>query len=325
MAEDQYSDIVGLRFGKLVVLERLSKTKNQAMKWRCQCDCGKTHSVTKSRLIKRETKSCGCLKERDITGQRFGKLVAICVVGRSNGLLWKCRCDCGKERVLASTRLRSGSAKKCGSDCKTEPFMDWVRSRVVITGNGCWEWRRLDGRLPLDGHRPYRYVRGSSKAGSSKGTITPVAQMVYDEVYGPIKKGLHVLHTCDYVFCVRPDHLYAGTPKQNAADRAKNGKQVFGREVTGVKLTDDKAIEIFETYFLGNDTLGELAAIYDVTNVAVFDITHRRSWRRATQDAAERLGVLKAESEIPLGGKRFDRVRALVQERIKLENQKEKK
>ena len=35
---------------------------------------------------------------------------------------------------------------------------------------------------------------------------------------GPIPDGLMILHTCDVKLCVRPDHLYAGTAKDNGRD-----------------------------------------------------------------------------------------------------------
>ena len=35
-------------------------------------------------------------KFKDITGQRFGRLTALCVSGRRDGCyVWRCRCDCG--------------------------------------------------------------------------------------------------------------------------------------------------------------------------------------------------------------------------------------
>lgn len=41
---------------------------------------------------------------RDITGQRFGRLIALEYVG---GLRWRVRCDCGNEKVIATNHLVS--------------------------------------------------------------------------------------------------------------------------------------------------------------------------------------------------------------------------
>lgn len=56
---------------------------------------------------------------RDLTGQRFGKLVAIRPTGRSNkwkSELWECKCDCGNTTEVASAELVKGKTQSCG--CK---------------------------------------------------------------------------------------------------------------------------------------------------------------------------------------------------------------
>jgi hypothetical protein len=56
----------------------------------------------------------------DITGQRFGKLVA---VGRADvravHVHWTCVCDCGVERVVSGVSLRKGATRSCG--CNRRP------------------------------------------------------------------------------------------------------------------------------------------------------------------------------------------------------------
>jgi hypothetical protein len=56
---------------------------------------------------------------KDITGQRFGGLVAVefvDTVKQSNGRAarWLCRCDCGNETVAYGYLLRSGNNRSCG-------------------------------------------------------------------------------------------------------------------------------------------------------------------------------------------------------------------
>lgn len=68
------------------------------------------------------------MKALDLTGQRFGALTVIeragshkCDTmypygppGRASFSTWLCRCDCGREKVVIGTNLRSGHTKSCG-------------------------------------------------------------------------------------------------------------------------------------------------------------------------------------------------------------------
>ena len=53
---------------------------------------------------------------KDITGQRFGKLLVLENAGKLDGKVyyWKCQCDCGNEIIVSGVRLRSGNTKSCG-------------------------------------------------------------------------------------------------------------------------------------------------------------------------------------------------------------------
>ena len=51
----------------------------------------------------------------DLTGQKFGKLTALEVVGRDGPFAaWHCACECGTECVVRSRHLVSGHTKSCG-------------------------------------------------------------------------------------------------------------------------------------------------------------------------------------------------------------------
>jgi hypothetical protein len=51
----------------------------------------------------------------DLTGQRFGRLVARERAGNDGRhILWRCDCDCGASKVAPTTRLRSGNTRSCG-------------------------------------------------------------------------------------------------------------------------------------------------------------------------------------------------------------------
>lgn len=54
---------------------------------------------------------------KDITGLRFGKLVAIKPTEKRDNIgriMWLCKCDCGNEVVVSGYCLRNGGTKSCG-------------------------------------------------------------------------------------------------------------------------------------------------------------------------------------------------------------------
>ena len=52
----------------------------------------------------------------DLTGQRFGRLTVVEMVGKDNckKTLWKCKCDCGNEVTVRATNLKQGCTTSCG-------------------------------------------------------------------------------------------------------------------------------------------------------------------------------------------------------------------
>lgn len=70
----------------------------------------------------------------DLTGQRFGKLVAIKCVGQDKhkNALWMCKCDCGRTKTVASRSLVGGSTKSCGC-LETGKFINSIGKQM----HGC--------------------------------------------------------------------------------------------------------------------------------------------------------------------------------------------
>lgn len=86
--------------------------------------------------------------------------------------------------------------------------------------------------------------------------------------------GLGLLHVCDNRRCVRVDHLYEGSPKQNSADATERDRHRRGEQHGNAKLkaTDIKAIR------KASATQMELAAQYSVSQTAISSILRRRTW-----------------------------------------------
>lgn len=63
-------DLVGIRFGRLVVLEKSAYSNEKQMKWVCLCDCGQRSVVSTGKLRSGATQSCGCLQRDRVREKR---------------------------------------------------------------------------------------------------------------------------------------------------------------------------------------------------------------------------------------------------------------
>lgn len=141
-AEWRIRDLTGQRFGRLMAQERLSEKKNNSYLWRCLCDCGSITFVTATALTKGQIRSCGCLARdtkrayaSDLKGMRFGRLTAIAPTEKrssTGGVIWQCKCDCGKETFQISSVLLQGGVLSCG--CKHKDNDSLKRSLDFIDG-----------------------------------------------------------------------------------------------------------------------------------------------------------------------------------------------
>lgn len=69
-----YSEMIGKRFGKLIVLEELLvKDSNGHRHFLCQCDCGNKVDVLGVNLLYKQTESCGCLRRVGLYNAKLRK------------------------------------------------------------------------------------------------------------------------------------------------------------------------------------------------------------------------------------------------------------
>ena len=112
------NDLTGQRFGRLTVLERVENNKWGQRKYLCKCNCGREIVTLGKNLCNGRVKSCGCVRAseknlQNLEGMQFGDLKVLerAEIGYT---LWKCRCICGAECIVASHDLISGKKKSCG-------------------------------------------------------------------------------------------------------------------------------------------------------------------------------------------------------------------
>ena len=60
-----FVNLIGKRFGRLVVIGRVENDKYNKIRYLCKCDCGEEKTILRNSLVSKRTVSCGCLqKER---------------------------------------------------------------------------------------------------------------------------------------------------------------------------------------------------------------------------------------------------------------------
>lgn len=149
-----YRDLTGLKFGRLLVLEKdnfyrkQNNLKEASTYWKCLCDCGTIKTVCADSLINGKTKSCGCYNlecihrpkpERriNIANQIFGFLIALEPLEETNadhGTIWKCQCQlCGNIVNVPYSYLVSGDTKSCG--CLTRSYGEEKIRQILLNNN----------------------------------------------------------------------------------------------------------------------------------------------------------------------------------------------
>lgn len=92
-------------------------------------------------------------------------------------------------------------------------------AQVNKTEDGCWEWTGVcdsNGRGKMSIHNKERSTH----------------RLSWELHNGPIPDGLLVCHKCDNPPCLRPDHLFLGTQKDNMQDAIKKGRMAWQKDGT---------------------------------------------------------------------------------------------
>lgn len=144
--------------------------------------------------------------------------------------------------------------------------------RKVRKSDGCWLW---SGSKTPKGYGMIATAEGARKR-------TQYAHRLSFEMHcGPIPPGKQVCHRCDVRSCIRPDHLFAGTPAENTADMVTKGR-ARGASHAGMahpqaRLSDSEVREIRRLATEGKDRAW-IASRFNVGRSNVNMIVRRASW-----------------------------------------------
>ena len=103
----------------IVIQDTGKRDKDRNIICVAKCHCGKEFETQKRNIIKSRIKSCGCSRQKDITGQIFGLLEVVCKNGKVDkleGVMYNCKCQCGKIIELSNAKITHPSRRSCGCD-----------------------------------------------------------------------------------------------------------------------------------------------------------------------------------------------------------------
>ncbi len=102
---------IGSKRHKLILL-KIVKNNNKKIA-QCQCECGNICNILLGNFG--FTKSCGCVRGQNLINKKFGKLTVISKHhNNKNQVIWLCKCECGNNIYVKTTRLNSKKTKSCG-------------------------------------------------------------------------------------------------------------------------------------------------------------------------------------------------------------------
>lgn len=160
--------------------------------------------------MKKRTKAEFQKTLQKIVGGKIGKLTVISIQERKSfkeHTSCLCLCECGKEKSIRFHWLEQGDLVSCGcwkktSNKKNDSFLD----KIEKTEN-CWIWKGWINKKIGYGRFKHKYAH----------------RLSYQHFKGEIPKDKIICHTCNNKICVNPDHMYLGTPYDNAQDAKRDG------------------------------------------------------------------------------------------------------
>ena len=195
----------------------------------------------------------------------------------------KCKI-CEKIFFTSDDQIRRNRAKFCSKKCKNLSQQKPASERFfqyTLKTDQCWEWQ--GGIFQSSGYGRIAINRQSKLA----------HRFSYELHYGQIPFGLYVCHHCDNRICVRPDHLFLGTAKDNLQDASRKGRLPKGNdnwahrhpesrqgERNGsAKLTKEQVIEIRQTFDNTTEYFTTTAQFYKCSTESIRNIIFNRTWK----------------------------------------------
>ena len=168
-------DLSYMQFGKLRVIggpfKRRTEGGQAKTAWLCKCDCGTEVRRDYQQLASGQSTHCGCSRKKakknfkDLTKEKFGRLTVIkegemIKNGKGRCRTWLCECECGREKIVRESQLKSGRSRSCGclardlASARAKHGMSKKPDGVTLTPE-YQAWRGMKTRCLNKNHKKY--------------------------------------------------------------------------------------------------------------------------------------------------------------------------
>lgn len=165
--------------------------------------------------------------------------------------------------------------------------MDRFMEKVLVLGNGCWEWR---GGVKLDGYGMFRIensMRGPHRVSYLlfRGSIRP--ELEIDHICHDPKKCVSGAE-CPHRRCVNPDHLTLSTGKENSSSERCNREKAaaFNRSKTHCPHGHEYTLENTRIRKDGHRDCKACGALDNRARAFLRPLGDRGKWNRSKKECA---------------------------------------
>jgi len=150
------------------------------------------------------------------------------------------------------------------------PIERFEEKYVPDPNSGCWIWDSATMTNSIGNEYPLMWLNGGN---------VYAHRFSYEYFKKEKLDEKSACHKCDNTLCVNPNHLFAGTPKENSEDMVNKGRSCYGEKNPSASLSESDVKDIRFKYFNNRGTHRSLAKEYGVGKTTIGRIIRYENWK----------------------------------------------